>query len=102
MSEFIKAGTKQDFKDLMGNGVQLNGKNICIARAGDSFYAFDNRCTHAESLLSGGDIEDGEISCPLHGARFAIKTGEAMTLPAVQPVQTYEVKLQGDEVWVKI
>ena len=102
MNEYIKAGIKKDFKDMLGTAVQLNGKNICIARSGDTFYAFDDRCTHAESLLSGGDIEDGEISCPLHGARFAIKTGEAMTLPAVKPVQTYEVKIEGENIYIKL
>lgn len=102
MDGFVKAGKKSDFKDLEGTAVALNGKDVCVARAGEIFYAFDNLCTHAYSRLSGGEVEDGEISCPLHGARFSMKTGEAMTLPATKPVKTYEVQITGDEVFVKL
>lgn len=102
MSSFISVGKKKDFSETIGKGVQVNGKNVCVVRSGDQFFAFNDRCTHAESLLSGGDVEEGEISCPLHGARFSIKTGEAMTLPAVKPVQMHEVKVEGDNVLVKL
>ena len=102
MSEFVLAGKKKNFTDLVGTHVTIQGKEICVARAGDTFYAFDDKCTHSDSRLSGGDIEDGELSCPLHGARFSIKTGEALTLPAVKPVQTYEVKIEGENVLVKV
>lgn len=102
MSDFIRIGKTKDFSETVGTGVQVNGRRVCIVRQGDKCFAFDDRCTHAESLLSGGDVEDGEISCPLHGARFAVASGEAMTLPAVKPVQTHEVKVQGDEVFVKL
>jgi nitrite reductase/ring-hydroxylating ferredoxin subunit len=102
MSEFIKVGKKKDFSDKTGTGIEINGRRLCISRLGNDFYAMDDRCSHAESLLSGGDIEEGEISCPLHGARFSVKTGEAMSLPAVKPVQTHEVKIQGEDVFVKL
>ena len=100
MSEFIKAGTKTDFKDGGLTGVVLNDRAVCVARAGETFYAFDDKCTHAQVLLSRGDLEDGEVVCPLHGARFSPQTGEALTPPAVKPVITYEVKVDGDAVYV--
>lgn len=97
----VKVGQKKDFKDVYATGIEVEGKSICIARVGDLFYAFDNRCTHAESELSGGDIEDNELACPLHGARFDVRTGAAMTLPAVKPVKTYKVHVEGDNVLVE-
>ena len=100
MSELVKLGQKKDFKDGAATAVQVGDKNICVARAGDIFYAFDDRCSHAQVMLSRGDIEQDEIVCPLHGARFSIKTGEAMTPPAVRAIQTYEVKVQGDEIFI--
>jgi 3-phenylpropionate/trans-cinnamate dioxygenase ferredoxin subunit len=100
--EFVKVGTKNDFPEAASVAVQVNGRDICIIRHKDRFYAFDNRCSHAESQLSGGDVEDGEIVCPLHGARFNLATGEPTTLPAVKPVRTYEVKVEGDNVFLKI
>lgn len=100
MSEFVKVGEKKDFKDLGATGVQVGDKSICVARSGETFYAFDDRCTHAHVILSRGEVEQDEIVCPLHGARFSLKTGEAMTPPAVRAVQTYEVKIEGNDVFV--
>lgn len=102
MSDFINVGKKSGFREDEGTAVTVNGKPVCIARAGDKVYAFDNRCTHAESQLSGGEVENGEILCPLHGARFSIQTGDALTLPAVKSVKTHQVKVEGDNVFVKI
>lgn len=75
---------------------------ICLVRLGDRYYALDNRCTHAEAQLSAGDVEEGEIACPLHGARFDLKTGRAMTPPATMPVRTHEVKVDGDDLYVRL
>ena len=102
MTDFVKIGQKKDFKDLAATNVTVGEKSICVARSGDIFYAFDDRCTHAQVMLSRGDLEQDEIVCPLHGARFSIKTGEALTPPAVRPVQTYDVKIQGDDVFVAL
>lgn len=102
MNDFVGVGKKTAFSETVGTGVDVNGHRVCIVRQGEKVFAFDDRCTHAESLLSGGDVEDGEIVCPLHGARFAVDSGEARTLPAVKPVQTHQVKIQDDEVFVKL
>jgi 3-phenylpropionate/trans-cinnamate dioxygenase ferredoxin subunit len=102
MGELIKVGIKSDFKDGALTGVQINGHPVCVAHAAGTFYAFDDTCTHAQALLSRGDLEEMEVVCPLHGARFSIQTGEALTPPAVKPVKTYAVKIQGDDVFVEI
>lgn len=102
MSDYVNVGKKSNFPTHEGKNVIVDGKEICIARSGDKFYAFDDRCTHAASRLSGGDVEGCEVLCPLHGARFSIETGEALTLPAVKGVQTHDVKVEGDSVFVKL
>ncbi len=102
MSESIRVGTKQDFKDGGLTSVNAGGLAVCVARTGETFYAFDDKCTHAHVVLSRGDLEGDEVVCPLHGARFSIKSGEALTPPAVKPVQTYEVKLEGDDVFILV
>ncbi|MCG3205917.1 MAG: Biphenyl 2,3-dioxygenase, ferredoxin component [Elusimicrobia bacterium] len=102
MSSLEKVGQKKDFKDLALTAVQVGDKKICVARAGDTFYAFEDRCSHAQVLLSRGDLEQEEVVCPLHGARFSIATGQALTPPAVRPIQTYEVKIQGDDILVEL
>ena len=101
MSKLIKVGSRKDFPEGRITGIQVEGKEIAIAHTpGDNFYAFENQCTHAEAQLSAGDLEDNEAVCPLHGARFDVKTGAAITLPAVRPVQIYELKIQGDDLYV--
>ncbi|MFN0118404.1 MAG: non-heme iron oxygenase ferredoxin subunit [Elusimicrobiota bacterium] len=103
MSEFIKVGVKKDFPEGRATGIKVGDRYICVAHAVGAFYSFDDRCTHAESLISGGDIEEGdEVSCPLHGARFSIKTGKALTPPAVRSVKTHEVKVEGENIFIKL
>lgn len=108
MSEFIKIGSKNDFKDGELTGVQLNEQAVCVARSGETFYAFEDKCSHAQVLLSRGHMEDSldgdekEVVCPLHGARFSAKSGEALTPPAVRPVKTYEVKVEGENIFIAL
>lgn len=102
MNEFIKIGKKSDFPENQTKGIEVNGSSVCIANFSGHLTAFDNTCTHAESQLSDCDIEDGQVACPLHGARFDVKTGQAMSLPAVRPVKMHEVKIEGDSIFVKL
>jgi nitrite reductase/ring-hydroxylating ferredoxin subunit len=101
MSPFVKVGTTKDFKENRTTAVKAGDKNLAIARWSGGFYAFDEYCTHAAATLADAEIEDGNISCPLHGAMFSVTTGKALTLPAVEPVKMYEVKVEGDDVLVK-
>jgi len=102
MSEFIRIGKKRDFPTNRATGIVVEGKNVCVANHEGRLYAFDDRCTHAESLLSAGDLEECEIVCPLHGARFSIETGAALTLPAVRPVRTHDIKVEGEDVSLRL
>lgn len=82
--------------------LEKNGRSICVARIGDEVFALDDTCTHSDASLSEGEIIDGAIECWLHGAHFDLRTGEALTPPAVTPLQRYEVKVDGDAVTVEI
>lgn len=61
----------------------IDGSDIAIARYGNKFYAFENTCTHDGGILGEGEITNGEIECPRHGARFNITNGRAMRMPAI-------------------
>lgn len=82
--------------------VEKDGKTICVARVGDEVFAIDDTCSHADASLSEGDVTDFKIECWLHGAEFDLRTGEALTPPAVAPVKTYAVNVDGDSVTVEI
>jgi 3-phenylpropionate/trans-cinnamate dioxygenase ferredoxin subunit len=103
MNDFVKIGPVANFPPYVTTGAQVNGVDVCVANHNGKFTAFDDSCTHAQAMLSGCDIEDGgEIACPLHGARFSVETGAALTLPAVRPVRMHEVKVVGSDVYIKI
>jgi 3-phenylpropionate/trans-cinnamate dioxygenase ferredoxin subunit len=99
---FVRVGSVNDFPENRTTGVKADGKSICIARWSGGFYAFDESCTHAHATLADADIEEGEISCPLHGAKFSVTTGKALTLPAVEPVKMYETKQDGPDLLVNV
>ena len=67
-----------------------------------SYYALDDTCSHEDASLAEGWIEAGEVECPLHGARFDIRTGKALSLPAVVAVRTYPVKVEDGSLLIAV
>lgn len=78
--------------------VELNGKDLCVVRQGDEVFVIDDICSHAEASLSEGEVTPGKIECWLHGAEFDLRSGEALTPPAIAPVATYSVTIEGESV----
>ncbi len=78
----------------------VEGRAIALTRVGDQVFAFGDVCTHDGGPLAEGKLEGYVIQCPRHGARFDIRTGRVLRLPAVMPIPVYEVKVEGHEVWV--
>jgi nitrite reductase/ring-hydroxylating ferredoxin subunit len=75
---------------------------VAVFNLDGAFYAIDDTCSHAESSLAEGYVEDGTVECILHFARFCIKTGAALSAPAVDPVRTYPVKVEDGVVLVDL
>jgi 3-phenylpropionate/trans-cinnamate dioxygenase ferredoxin subunit len=82
--------------------IEKNGESICVARVGAEVFAISDTCSHSEASLSEGDILGFKIECWLHGAEFDVRTGEAITPPAVAPVKSYPVTIDGDSVTVEM
>ncbi len=82
--------------------VEKDGKTICVARVGDEVFAVDDTCSHSDASLSEGDVTDFKIECWLHGAEFDLRIGAALTPPAVAPLHTYGIHVDGDSVTVEI
>lgn len=87
---------------IAGKPIKLEkaGRTICVTRVGDEVFAVDDTCSHSEASLSEGDVTDFKIECWLHGAEFDLRTGEALTPPAVAPIKVYPVIVDGDSVTV--
>lgn len=100
--KFVKVATKKDIPDGAVRTFNAEGTRVAVCRVDDVFYAIADLCTHDNGPLGEGELVDHQIECPRHGARFDIKTGKAMCLPAVIPVPTYEVEVRGEEIWIGI
>ncbi len=82
--------------------VDADGRAIALFNVAGTLYAIDDVCTHDGGPLADGNLTGCEIECPRHGARFDVRTGKALCMPAIEPVTTHEVIVQGDEVFVAI
>jgi 3-phenylpropionate/trans-cinnamate dioxygenase ferredoxin subunit len=98
----VKACALSDIPEEGAIRVELEGIPICLARSGGDVFAISDLCSHADVSLAEGDIEDGEVECWLHGSRFNLRTGQPSGLPAIKPVATYPVTVEGDDVLVKL
>ena len=83
-------------------GVEVDGVRVCLANADGRIYAFRDNCTHKEFPLSAGELEDGQVTCAWHGARFDLGTGRAVRLPAIKPVTTFEVRVEDGDILVGV
>lgn len=75
---------------------------IGIGRVGGDWFAFENNCTHEDFPLTEGIIEAGEIECPLHGARYCLKTGKVRAVPATCSIRVYPVHVVGNDVLIEL
>jgi 3-phenylpropionate/trans-cinnamate dioxygenase ferredoxin component len=80
--------------------VEVGDDKVCLANADGMIYAFRDNCSHRDFPLSAGTIDDGQIECTWHGARFDMDSGRATQLPAIKPIRTYPVKVEDGEIYV--
>jgi len=102
MTDFIpvaKVGEIADYGSLL---CEVDERLIVLSRVGDEFFAIDDVCTHDGGPLSEGEVGDGWIACPRHGAKFDLRSGAALTMPATQPTVAHQVKVEGDQIFVQL
>lgn len=104
MSNAVVVAKVSDVPDPGSMLVEVGERLIVLVHAADHWYALDDICTHDGGPLSDGpvDPESRTIACPRHGAKFDLATGAAVTMPATQPTVAHEVKIDGDQVLVRI
>jgi len=85
-----------------GTAKRIDDLEIAVFNLDGAFFAIKDVCTHEQAPLSEGELTGETIVCPWHGACFSVKTGEALSLPATEPVETFPVVLQGDDVYLEI
>ena len=101
MSEYTKVASLSELSSGEMKMVTLGEEDILLANVDGKIHAVSDLCSHADASLSDGYIEEGEVECPLHGSRFNLTTGEALNLPADEQLKVYEIKVEGDDIFVR-
>ena len=102
MAEYISVAKSDALAPGTCMRVIIEGHKIALYNVEGTIYATDDTCSHAEASLSEGCLRGDEIECPKHGARFNVKTGQALCLPAWAPIATFAVKVEDGEIKVAI
>jgi nitrite reductase/ring-hydroxylating ferredoxin subunit len=100
--DLIKIGETKDIQSSQMKAVDVNGERICVANVEGKYYAIGNVCTHMGGPLAEGKLEGFEVECPWHGSKFDIRTGRVVKPPAMREEPTYEVKVEDNNVLIKI
>jgi 3-phenylpropionate/trans-cinnamate dioxygenase ferredoxin component len=102
MAEFLTVAKAGDIADNECIAVDADGTAVAIANVGGTFYAFDDTCTHRQCSLAEGELDGTVITCPCHGSQFDVTTGDVVAAPAVEPVSTYPLRMEGDTIEIEI
>jgi 3-phenylpropionate/trans-cinnamate dioxygenase ferredoxin subunit len=102
MSDWIDIGGASELESTSRLEGELDGYRVRVVRVGGTLYAFEDRCTHDDSPFDDAPIEDCEIICPRHGARFSLQSGEALSPPAYEPLRIFEVRETGGRIQVRL
>ena len=96
---------KNEIKEGQAKSYTFGDEKIIVCNVNGEYFALSDICSHDDGELVSGEcnlIENCQIECPRHGARFDVKTGEAKRMPAVAPIKTYKVKMVGDELEIEV
>src|SRR5512147_1258959 len=101
MSDWVTVAQAGELAPGAFRVVDVDGAQIAVFNLDGEYFAIADVCTHDAGQLTGGAVEGAEIVCPRHGARFCIRTGEALTAPAYEPTATFPVKVEDGKVYVR-
>ncbi|MBU0678289.1 MAG: non-heme iron oxygenase ferredoxin subunit [Verrucomicrobia bacterium] len=100
--EWHEVATVGEFEETDRKLVDLGGeKQIGLFKVDGQFHAVSAWCSHQRMSLISGDLAGCELTCPFHGARFDIRNGQQLSLPATKPIPTFKVKIEGEKILVK-
>ena len=101
MAEFVTVGSADDVPDGEMRAFDVEGNLVAVVNVEGALYAFDDLCTHRQCSLAEGDLEGTTVECICHGSQFDVTTGEVLNGPAMEPVGTYPVRVEGGTIQVQ-
>ena len=99
---FVKIGKVDQVPSGTARVFEVEDKWVAVCNVDGTFYAIDDECTHDGGSLDEGILDGFEIECPRHAARFDVRSGEVTALPAPEPVATFKVRVQGDDIELEL
>lgn len=99
---FVRVAKTSDLSDPGQMLLEVDERIVVLFKVGGQYFCLDDVCTHDGGPLSEGKLSDHAIACPRHGAKFDIRTGKALTMPATVDTAAHEVKVEGDDILVRI
>jgi 3-phenylpropionate/trans-cinnamate dioxygenase ferredoxin subunit len=99
---FVKVAKLSEVPPGRVKVVEVGDEDVALCNVDGEIYAVANVCTHDDGPLGEGYLLGDEIECPRHGARFCVRTGEVKSLPAIIPIPTFEVRIEGDDILVSV
>ncbi len=101
MTKFVRVATVDDIPPGERLWHEFDEETVVIFNVGGRFFCIADLCTHDDGPLEDGQLEGYEVECPRHGARFDVRSGAALCLPATTPVPTYAVKVEDGVIFVE-
>ena len=101
MSDWVTVAKVGELMPGSHRVVDVDGASVAVFNVGGEYYAIEDVCTHDGGQLTGGTVEGDQVVCPRHGARFSIKTGDALTAPAYEPTAKFPVRVENGVIQVR-
>jgi nitrite reductase/ring-hydroxylating ferredoxin subunit len=102
MAKWVRVAGTDEIADGTGQYFDVDGEPIAIWHVDGQFYATTDICSHEESSLTEGELDGEVIECALHGARFNVRTGKVLSLPAVVGIKTYPVRVAEGQIEIEM
>src|SRR5215211_9138541 len=102
MAEFEVVVGADNLKEGEMQAFDVGGNKIAVANVAGTFYAFGDTCTHMQCSLAEGDLEETTVTCPCHGSEFDATSGEVLAPPAREPVGSYDARVVGENLEIKV
>lgn len=102
MSRLIKIAEVNEIKEGEIKSIDVEGEAIALAKVKNQIYAFVDACSHMDYPLSDGILEGEIITCSYHGAKFNIRTGEVLSMPAASPIKIIQVKIIDNAIYIEL
>src|ERR1700722_2265128 len=99
---FVKVATLQEVPEGKSRQATVNKRTLALFNVGGTFYVLDDTCPHRGAPLFEGEVTGTEVTCPWHGARFDLATGQNLCPPAQKGIQSFKVQIVGDEIQIDV